>query len=192
LFAHSAQDLGVELLVTQRREVRGMTQQRRLRGRASEQVFDGRGVLSHGAESAPAIAAAQPRIGRVTEANKTYTSHSARGGTSRRQFLAQLAAGVVGLVVGEDLERALWTPGARTHFLPSRTNPNNPSALTLPTAEQIRAMAAPMRGLFNPDPGLSIRYAKAYNVDTDGFVARMDVLYGFAVLRPELAVRIGS
>lgn len=37
---------------------------------------------------------------------------------NRRAFLKLAAAGAAGLIIGEDLERALWTPGAKTIFLP--------------------------------------------------------------------------
>ena len=40
--------------------------------------------------------------------------------------------------------------------------------------------------------GLSIRMVRAYDISTDKFPCRLDVLYGWAALRPELACRIGS
>jgi hypothetical protein len=40
------------------------------------------------------------------------------------------------------------------------------------------------------DTGLSIRMVRAYDVNSDAFPCRLDVLYGWAALRPELACRI--
>ena len=40
--------------------------------------------------------------------------------------------------------------------------------------------------------GLSIRLVRAYNISTDQFPCRLDVLYGWAPLRPEIACRVQS
>lgn len=40
--------------------------------------------------------------------------------------------------------------------------------------------------------GMSIRLVRAYNISTDQFPCRLDILYGWAPLRPELAVRVQS
>jgi hypothetical protein len=40
--------------------------------------------------------------------------------------------------------------------------------------------------------GLSLRLVRQYNIDSDQLVCRLDILYGWSVLRPELAVRIAS
>ena len=40
--------------------------------------------------------------------------------------------------------------------------------------------------------GISIRFVKAYDIFTDNSPARLDILYGWATIRPELAVRIAS
>lgn len=42
------------------------------------------------------------------------------------------------------------------------------------------------------DLGISIRLVSAYNIQTDQFATRLDVLGGWAPLRPELAVRVCS
>ena len=42
----------------------------------------------------------------------------------------------------------------------------------------------------DPDTGCSVRIVSDYNVYTDKFVTRCDVLYGFAAQRPEWAVRV--
>jgi hypothetical protein len=40
--------------------------------------------------------------------------------------------------------------------------------------------------------GMSIRMVRAYDINSDQFPCRLDILYGWAVLRPELACRIQS
>lgn len=40
--------------------------------------------------------------------------------------------------------------------------------------------------------GVSIRMVRAYDINTDNFPCRLDILYGVAMLRPELACRIAS
>ncbi len=40
--------------------------------------------------------------------------------------------------------------------------------------------------------GLSIRMVRAYDISSDNFPCRLDVLYGWATLRPELACRVAS
>jgi hypothetical protein len=58
--------------------------------------------------------------------------------------------------------------------------------LPLPNGVDMAARAA------DPDLGISIRLIRAYDINTDKFPCRLDVLYGWAALRPELACRIGS
>jgi hypothetical protein len=40
--------------------------------------------------------------------------------------------------------------------------------------------------------GMSIRLVRAYDINTDRFPCRLDILYGWTTLYPELAVRIAS
>jgi hypothetical protein len=44
----------------------------------------------------------------------------------------------------------------------------------------------------DPQTGLSIRMVRAYNISTDQFPCRLDILYGWKELYPELACRIQS
>ena len=44
----------------------------------------------------------------------------------------------------------------------------------------------------DPQLGLSIRMVRAYDINTDNFPCRLDILYGWATLRAELACRIQS
>jgi hypothetical protein len=95
--------------------------------------------------------------------------------TSRRRFLAQLAAGVVGLAVTPLIGR-------------NNNHHNNSSLETWPAPAKIRTLSTP-RG---PDVGRSIRFIREYDFNSDQFIHRVDVMYGWAVLRPDLAVRIVS
>jgi hypothetical protein len=42
------------------------------------------------------------------------------------------------------------------------------------------------------DLGISIRLIRDYSIDSDSFPCRMDVLFGWKAVRPELATRIAS
>ena len=42
----------------------------------------------------------------------------------------------------------------------------------------------------DPDSGLSIRLVRAYDINNDTFPVRLDVLYGWKAVYPELACRI--
>ena len=44
----------------------------------------------------------------------------------------------------------------------------------------------------DPQLGMSIRMIRDYDITTDKFPCRLDVLFGWAALRPELACRIQS
>ena len=42
----------------------------------------------------------------------------------------------------------------------------------------------------DPDSGLSIRMIRAYDINSDQWPCRLDFLYGFAAIYPELACQI--
>jgi len=66
-------------------------------------------------------------------------------------------------------------------------------AFTLATADLPLPRGTDMAGRASDDQvGLSIRMVRDYSIETDRFPCRLDVLYGWAVLRPELACRICS
>lgn len=44
----------------------------------------------------------------------------------------------------------------------------------------------------DPQLGFSVRFIRDYNIQTDQLITRLDILYGWATLRPELAVRIAA
>jgi len=56
--------------------------------------------------------------------------------------------------------------------------------LVIPKGVDFAARAADKR------TGLSVRIVKDYNISTDQYPCRLDVLYGWATLRPELACRV--
>ena len=68
---------------------------------------------------------------------------------------------------------------------------HHPDAFTLVTADLPVPNGTDMAARANdPDSGLSIRLVRDYDITTDLFPCRVDVLYGWAALRPELAVRV--
>jgi hypothetical protein len=58
--------------------------------------------------------------------------------------------------------------------------------LPLPSGVDIASRAA------DTDTGLSIRLVRQYDINQDKFPCRLDILYGWATLRPELACRIAA
>jgi hypothetical protein len=40
--------------------------------------------------------------------------------------------------------------------------------------------------------GLSIRIVRAYDINNDKFPCRLDILYGYKTIRPQLAVRLAN
>lgn len=65
----------------------------------------------------------------------------------------------------------------------------NKDAITFASADLLMPKGVDMasRAVHN---GISLRVVRAYDIATDRLVCRLDVLYGFAVIRPELAVRL--
>lgn len=81
---------------------------------------------------------------------------------NRRSFLASVAASLVGVAFDPDL--LAWRPGVKSyHFAP-------------------RVRLA--------EPGLSIRFTRELASLRTHSVHRVDVLYGVAVLKPDLALRL--
>jgi hypothetical protein len=66
-------------------------------------------------------------------------------------------------------------------------------AFTLASADLPLPRGVDMAARVSDDQvGISIRMVRAYDINTDNFPCRLDVLYGCAVLRPELACRIAA
>ena len=56
--------------------------------------------------------------------------------------------------------------------------------LILPNGVDMAARAS------DPDTGLSIRIVRAYDINNDVMPCRLDILYGWSAVYPELACRI--
>lgn len=86
----------------------------------------------------------------------------------RRDFLARLLAGATGAALAAtfDLEKLLWVPGAKTILLPAQK---------VVTAESL---------------GISIRMVRQFDIQRAQEITRLDVLYGAAVVTPELTARV--
>lgn len=66
-------------------------------------------------------------------------------------------------------------------------------ALTMVTADLPLPRGVDMAArMSDKQLGISIRMVRAYDINMDRFPCRLDVLYGWAVLRPELACRVQS
>ncbi len=57
-------------------------------------------------------------------------------------------------------------------------------AVPVATAVALKATPPPTR------TGISMRFVRHYDIQTDRMPARFDVLYGYGTLQPDLAVRI--
>lgn len=66
-----------------------------------------------------------------------------------------------------------------------------PEAVTMATADLVlpRGVHEAAREQYD---GVAMRMVSAYNIETDQFVTRLDVLYGFLYVRPEWAVAVGD
>lgn len=93
---------------------------------------------------------------------------------NRRHFLRALGIGAAGLTlaaaVPEAVLEALAPSVHRTYF----------------------DLGGPPRNIADKDVGISIRYVKEFDPNSGLYVARMDLMYGWAALRPELACRISA
>ena len=95
---------------------------------------------------------------------------------NRRRFFSVLAAGVAGLAI--DPERLVWTPGAKTHILPPAEGWKEIHDAQR-EYDRLRSMELDMR----------LKFVRHVNGE---FPARIDVLYGMQMVKPELAVRINA
>jgi hypothetical protein len=65
----------------------------------------------------------------------------------------------------------------------------HPDAITFATADLVLPKGVDMASRVQ-DGGISMRMIRDYDINTDRLATRLDVLYGYAVIRPELAVRL--
>jgi hypothetical protein len=69
----------------------------------------------------------------------------------------------------------------------------HPDAFTFATADMVLPEGVWMADrIVSKSSGISMRAVKAYDINTDQAPLRLDVLFGWATLRPELAVRIAG
>jgi P22 coat protein - gene protein 5 len=66
-----------------------------------------------------------------------------------------------------------------------------PDAFTFATADLVMPGGVDMASRANKD-GLSIRLVRQYDINNDVFPCRIDILYGYAAIRPQLAVRLAA
>ncbi|MEW8309208.1 MAG: hypothetical protein G8D88_18965, partial [gamma proteobacterium symbiont of Ctena orbiculata] len=65
----------------------------------------------------------------------------------------------------------------------------HPEAFCLATADLVKPEGVHAAAVERLD-GISMRVLRLYDIQEDVFRCRLDVLYGYTVLRPELAVRL--
>lgn len=92
---------------------------------------------------------------------------------NRRRFLQLGAAAAIGLAVPP--------------FVACEREPQHATEL-----QALAPSASRFRDLPVNDDGISLRLVRLYDVQSEQFVCRMDVLYGMATLRPELACRVSA
>ena len=67
----------------------------------------------------------------------------------------------------------------------------HPDAFTFATADLVMPGGVDMASRASKD-GLSIRVVRQYDINNDVFPCRLDILYGYAAIRPQLAVRLAA
>jgi len=65
------------------------------------------------------------------------------------------------------------------------------NAFTFATADLVMPRGVDMASRKSMD-GISIRIVRDYDINNDKFPCRIDVLYGYAATRPQLACRIAN
>lgn len=104
---------------------------------------------------------------------------------NRRRFLGVLAGAIAAAAVDPtslvaDPERELWQPGKVTTF----------DLGAMPKARTERDVIAELTAAMDRFSGISLRLVREFSPTE--FPARLDVLYGWAILRPDLAARISA
>jgi hypothetical protein len=66
----------------------------------------------------------------------------------------------------------------------------HPEAFTFVTADLVDVSKFGAWGSRQVMDGISMRIARQYNISTDTIPCRLDVLYGYKAIRPQLAVRV--
>jgi hypothetical protein len=79
--------------------------------------------------------------------------------------------------------------GAANTASTPRTSCYHKDAITFATADLFLPKGVDMASRIVHD-GISLRLVRVYDPNNDRLVTRLDVLYGYAVIRPEAAVRL--
>lgn len=80
-----------------------------------------------------------------------------------------------------------WFGGVSTAYPQNLIYHKN--AITFATADLVLPKGVDMASRAQHN-GISLRIVRDYNINTDQLLTRIDVLYGYAVIRPEMAVRL--
>jgi len=82
----------------------------------------------------------------------------------------------------------LWFLGAASTTYPQNIAYHK-DAFTLATADLILPQGVDMASRANHN-GISMRIVRQYDINNDRMPCRVDVLYGYAAIRPQLACRV--
>lgn len=104
-----------------------------------------------------------------------------------------ITSGAFQTVSGSPADNAAITVSGATGVVSPQGLAFHKDAFTLVTADLPLPGGVDMAArVSDKQLGISIRMIRAYDINSDQFPCRLDVLYGWAVLRPELASRIQS
>jgi hypothetical protein len=84
----------------------------------------------------------------------------------------------------------VWQGGASVTTSANFMYQKNAIALVVANLADVGGLGAKCVNVTDEEDGMSIRYIEQYQASTDQIVHRLDVLYGWAVVRPELGARI--
>lgn len=99
---------------------------------------------------------------------------------TRRGFLGRLAGVVAAAIAGGRVAGPFQPTTLPTVLTPLRSS-------TLVAHDYQEALNVLQSKALD---GISMRFVREYNIQTDQYVQRYDVLYGVATLRPDLACRV--
>lgn len=104
---------------------------------------------------------------------------------------AIIPSGQFQTVTATPADNALLTVAGATGVVSTQGLAFHRDAFTLVTADLPLPRGVDMAARVSDNQlGMSIRMVRAYDINLDRFPCRLDILYGWAVLRPELACRI--
>ena len=102
-----------------------------------------------------------------------------------------IVSGALQTVTGSPADNAALTVVGTASTAYSQGIAFHPDFATLATADLLVPKGVDMAGrMSDKQLGLSIRLVRQYDINNDKFPCRLDVLYGWKTLRPELAARV--